>query len=159
MILLYALVWYPRMRTKVLQTSQDTVVIIPSSYFSTPTEHDEQDEVSFPAFALLQNSNWTSQATIRPKSMKCFLGWLNDEAPMCASVNPSQMVPGHSCNCKDGWTLDVQEGFDWQGTEYRYLEWRPSTVIVDKTPTYLVTLQVFFTCKIPNLIVLLGICS
>ncbi|KAL9605738.1 MAG: hypothetical protein Q9179_001085 [Wetmoreana sp. 5 TL-2023] len=103
------------------------------------------DEVQFPAIALFQNSNWTSQATLRPKSQKCFLGWLKEDAVFCDDLPSEQLIPGQSCNCKAGWTNDVIEGFEWQNTTYRYVSWRPTPKLIDRVPTYLMTLQAFFT--------------
>jgi len=105
-----------------------------------------QDEVQFPAIALFQNSNWTSQATLRPNSMKCFLGWPEEDAVSCDVLPSEQLIPGQSCNCKSGWTKDVIEDFSWQNTTYRYLSWKPTPILVNHIPTYLMTLQAFFTC-------------
>ncbi|KAL8659517.1 MAG: hypothetical protein Q9202_007086 [Teloschistes flavicans] len=103
------------------------------------------DKVQFPAIALFQNKKWTSQATLRPKSQKCFLGWLQEDAVSCDALKQEQLVPGHSCNCKAGWTDDVIEDFGWQNTTYRYVSWRPSAKLVVGVPTYRMTLQAFFT--------------
>ena len=78
--------------------------------------------------------------------MKCFLGWLKEDAVFCDDLPPEQLIPGQSCNCKAGWTNDVIEGFRWQNTTYRYLSWRPTPKLIDRVPTYLMTLQAFFTC-------------
>ncbi|KAL8718704.1 MAG: hypothetical protein Q9181_008165, partial [Wetmoreana brouardii] len=127
-VLLYAFLWFPNLNKTASRFSQDTV-----------------DEVQFPAIALFQNSNWTSQATLRPKSQKCFLGWLKEDAVFCDDLTPEQLIPGQSCNCKAGWTNDVIEGFEWQNTTYRYVSWRPTPKLIDRVPTYLMTLQAFFT--------------
>ncbi|KAI4251489.1 MAG: hypothetical protein LQ352_004817, partial [Teloschistes flavicans] len=89
-----------------------------------------KDEAQFPAIALFQNKKWTSQATLRPKSQKCFLGWLQEDAVSCDALKQEQLVPGQSCNCKAGWTDDVIEDFGWQNTTYRYVSWRPSAKLV-----------------------------
>ncbi|KAL2052005.1 hypothetical protein ABVK25_007697 [Lepraria finkii] len=127
-MLLYAFLWFPDLNKTVSRFSQDIV-----------------DEVQFPALALFQNSNWTSQANIRSKSMKCFLGWLKEDAVLCDDLPPEQLIPGQSCNCKAGWTNDVIEGFHWQNTTYRYLSWRPTPKLIDRVPAFLMTLQAFFT--------------
>ena len=131
-----------------MQITADTVVS--TTAFSPaypPNESGHQNEVQFPAIALLQNSNWTSQATLRPKSMKCYLGWMKADALPCDLMEPSQLKAGQSCDCKSSWNDDVIEGFDWQNTTYRYLSWRPTPALVDQVPTYLMTLQAFFTCE------------
>lgn len=79
--------------------------------------------------------------------MKCSLGWMKDGALPCDLMEPSQLIPGQSCDCKSSWTDDVIEGFDWQNSTYRYLSWQPAPALVDRVPTYLMTLQAFFTCE------------
>ena len=148
MTILYSCLWFPNLNKEVMQTTVDTVVS--TAAFSSafrPNQSAFQNEIQFPAIALLQNSNWTSQATLLPNSMKCYLGWMKADALPCDLMEPSQMMPGHSCDCKSSWTNDVIEGFDWQNTTYRYLSWRPAPALIDRQPTYLMTLQAFFTCE------------
>ena len=146
-MLLYAFLWFPNLNKTATRFSQDIVVsILLSVLLDSEAKVIVEDEVQFPAIALFQNSNWTSQANISPKSMKCFLGWHKEDAVLCDDLPPEKLIPGHSCNCKAGWTNDVIEGFRWQNTTYRYLSWRPTPKLIDRVPTFLMTLQAFFTC-------------
>ena len=148
MTILYSCLWFPKLNKEVMQITADTVVSTTAFSPAFPlNESDFQNEVQFPAIALLQNSNWTSQATLRPKSMKCYLGWMQSDALPCDLMETSQLAPGQSCDCKSSWTDVVIEGFDWQNSTYRYLSWRPTPALMDRVPTYLMTLQAFFTCE------------
>lgn len=159
-MLLYAFLWFPDLNKTVSRFSQDIVVsILLSVLVGSEVKALVQDEVQFPALALFQNTNWTSQANIRSKSMKCFLGWLKENAVLCDDLPPEQLIPGQSCNCKAGWTNDVIEGFRWQNTTYRYLSWRPTPKLIDRVPAFLMTLQAFFTCALISLFVFLAPCS
>lgn len=107
-----------------------------------------QDEVQFPAVTLFQNPGWSSQATLHPKLRKCFLGWhwLQRDTASCDDLRPEQIAQGKSCDCNNGWTNHVIDDFEWQGTTYRYVSWRPDPKLIDRIPTYRLTLQAFFTC-------------
>ena len=109
-----------------------------------------QTQAAFPSVALFQRQDWSSQADLIPLQ-KCFLGWLIDspkDEPPCNSLPPSAMVPGKSCNCTDSWSHEIIENFEWQHTNYRCVSFTPSTALVSGVPTYSMTLQAFFNCKL-----------
>ena len=113
-----------------------------------------QTEARFPAVTLFQRLDWSSQAQILPVSYaKCFLGWLEatGTTPMCKDLSQQALVPGQACNCSEDWSSPVVEDFVWQKIVYRYLSFTPSAALIASTPTYIMTLQVFFNCKVPYL--------
>ncbi|KAM0800056.1 hypothetical protein BDR22DRAFT_259890 [Usnea florida] len=130
MTAMYFSTWYPGLNRKMLEVSQD---IVP--------------EARFPAVTLFQRLDWSAQAHILPVDYaKCFLGWLEATGmtPMCKDLPPKALVPGQACNCSEDWSSPVVEDFAWQNIAYRYLSFTPSTALISSTPTYIMTLQVFF---------------
>lgn len=130
MTALYSFVWYPRLNQRLQGVSQDIVT-----------------EVRFPAVALFQRLDWSAQAHILPVTYaKCFLGWLDatGASPMCTDLPRQALAPGQACNCSEDWSSRVVEDFVWQNTAYRYLSFNPSPALIACTPTYIMTLQVFF---------------
>ena len=100
---------------------------------------------------LFQRLDWSAQAHILPVDYaKCFLGWLEATGmtPMCKDLPPKALVPGQACNCSEDWSSPVVEDFAWQNIAYRYLSFAPSTALISSTPTYIMTLQVFFNCTV-----------
>ena len=100
---------------------------------------------------LFQRLDWSAQAHILPEDYaKCFLGWLEATGmtPMCKDLPQKALVPGQACNCSEDWSSPVVEDFAWQNIAYRYLSFTPSTALISSTPTYIMTLQVFFNCNI-----------
>ena len=113
-----------------------------------------QTEARFPAVTLFQRLDWSSQAQILPVSYaKCFLGWLEatGTTPMCKDLSQQALAPGQACNCSEDWSSPVVEDFVWQKIVYRDLSFTPSAALIASTPTYIMTLQVFFNCKVPYL--------
>ena len=66
---------------------------------------------------------------------------------MCTDLPRQALAPGQACNCSEDWSSRVVEDFVWQNTAYRYLSFNPSPALIACTPTYIMTLQVFFNCK------------
>lgn len=100
---------------------------------------------------LFQRVDWSAQAHILPVDYaKCFLGWLEATGmtPMCKDLPQKALVPGQACNCSEDWSSPVVEDFAWQNIAYRYLSFTPSAALMSSTPTYIMTLQIFFDCNV-----------
>ncbi|EPE35324.1 hypothetical protein GLAREA_11023 [Glarea lozoyensis ATCC 20868] len=127
--LLYAKLWYPQRRTEILTSSTDSVT-----------------SVRFPSVAVFQRSDWSSQAILRSGGSKCFLGWHNEAAPACASLDPKTFGNSTQCTCKELWYNNdsVFQEFIWQNTSYRYVVFDSPKWLISTNPTYLLLLQTFF---------------
>ena len=103
----------------------------------------------FPAVTIFQRSDWKSQAKLLNDSKKCFVGWIDDKAPMCNQVNVEHLGADQTCNCNNSWSPDVGDFFSWQGSDYHYMSLFPSSDLIVYRPTNIMILQAFFNCTIP----------
>ncbi|TAQ86447.1 hypothetical protein B7494_g5223 [Chlorociboria aeruginascens] len=132
---LYVTLWYPGLRDNVLIETSDSVT-----------------NVRFPSIAIFQREDWTSQASLLGTDSagvdsKCFLGWYDDSAPSCESLGKGNLGNTTRCNCEELWYNNgsVIEGFEWMNAVYRYTVFDAPAWLSSDTPTYLLTLQTFFT--------------
>lgn len=91
----------------------------------------------------------TYQAQLVPEPLKCFLNKFYDEAPMCHSLNRSELLTAYSCNCNDSWVSGVQQRFEAPGSEQgSYLvSFRPANYVISAGANVYMTLQAFFNCQ------------
>lgn len=111
--------------------------------------HNSKTQIQFPNVAVFQQLDFSSQANILPGLSKCFLGWYDDSAPKCSTLQTKDIDVKARCNCNESWSSEVIENFNWQGTTYQYLQFQTQPNLVSNQPTYLMMLQVFFNCMLP----------
>ena len=107
-----------------------------------------QQIVEYPSVAVLQNVDWSEQATLLPSiSPKCFLGYdSGPQAPSCATLSPGEVLTVSSCSCKDSWTPEPKQTLIWANTNYTYMAFKPAPYLAADRPMRLLSLQVFFQC-------------
>lgn len=146
---LYVWLWYSKLTQRATKLeedvavspsmTQDAITLKPLSNVIHP-----QSDVAFPAVAVFQKLDWTSQADIslavRPK---CFIGWFDESAPACDEASP-----GATCNCNQTWASEFVEPYVWRNTSYRMLLLPSSKDMVSHDPTTILLTQVFFTCTL-----------
>ena len=111
-----------------------------------------QTEARFPAVTVFQRLDWNAQGHILPvEYAKCFVSCVGSTGaePKCKDLPQPTLVPNQACDCSENWSSPVVENFMWHNTSYRYLSFIPSAALVSSVPTVIMTLQVFFNCKIP----------
>ncbi|KAI4273972.1 MAG: hypothetical protein L6R38_006207 [Xanthoria sp. 2 TBL-2021] len=96
--------------------------------------------------ALSQDMLATHQAQLVPEPLKCFLNKFYDEAPMCHSLNRSELLTAYSCNCNDSWVSGVQQRFEAPGSKQGsyYVSFRPANYVISAGANVYMTLQAFF---------------
>ncbi|KAL8759707.1 MAG: hypothetical protein Q9199_000579 [Rusavskia elegans] len=123
--------WHEQLNNMVVEVTQ---IIIPNP--------------RFPAVSLSQDMLATYQAQLVPEPLKCFLNKFDDEAPMCHSLNRSELLTAYSCNCNDSWVSGVQQRFEAPGSEQGscYVSFRPGNYVISAGAKVYMTLQAFLNC-------------
>ncbi|KAK7986918.1 hypothetical protein PG988_001906 [Apiospora saccharicola] len=99
-----------------------------------------QPSLFYPSFAVLQNVDWSSQASLTLDSKpKCFVGWMKDSLPACDKVK----MTGDWCNCTSQWDTGISR-FAWQNTTYNMLAWNADEYMVNSRPNTPIQAQAFF---------------
>lgn len=127
---IYCRVWFPRLHVEILQIS----------------EHIEEHPI-FPAVAVLQNVDTSSQATLIDTPLKCWAGTYTETGPQCATLDSQQYLTSSSCNCNESWSPAIIEDFvprGLHGGTWRYLQFTPSADLVSKNPGFLLTIQAWY---------------
>ncbi|KAE8446992.1 hypothetical protein EG329_011474 [Mollisiaceae sp. DMI_Dod_QoI] len=126
---LYAKLWYPLLNTDIVVSSTDSV-----------------NNIRWPSIAVFQRSDWSSQGDLIGNMSKCYLGWYNDTAPQCKTLDPKTFGNNTECTCHELWynNDEVIDEFEWMGTTYRYMVFNSPPWFLCNTPTYLLSLQTFF---------------
>ena len=155
MTTLYVFIWYPELNKKIAGVSQD--IVVRKSPFRCRQHFDRifyQTAARFRAVTIFQRLDWNAQAHILPVDYaKCFVGWVGTTGTeqKCKDPPHTTLVPGQACDCRENWSSPVVENFMWHNTSYRYLSFTPSVALISSFPTLIMTLQVFFNCKIPQI--------
>ncbi|KAM7222720.1 hypothetical protein V8F06_001907 [Rhypophila decipiens] len=102
---------------------------------------DSLETTRFPSIAVLQRSDWTSQANLDGRVPgKCFIGWHDERSPDCEELPPGTTP----CQCAGSWAQNIVD-FQWHNTSYRAQILTSTSSMVSIAPTTQMIVQTFFT--------------
>ncbi|KAK4217729.1 hypothetical protein QBC37DRAFT_437796 [Rhypophila decipiens] len=140
---LYQRFWFRDRTRGTIEISQDSLVRYIQVPPSLPTMANSilQETTRFPSIAILQRSDWTSQANLAGSVPgKCFIGWYDERSPDCEELPPGTTP----CQCAGSWAKNIVD-FQWHNTSYRAQILTSTSSMVSNAPTNQMIVQTFFT--------------
>jgi hypothetical protein len=124
---LYSGQWWQARKNLILELSEESVAQVP-----------------YPGVAVLQMTEWSAQANLQAGDSNCFVGVYSNSSSECSELGSINVDDAGSCNCSSMWTTAVIEKFEYMNSTYRYLDFRPSSIMTCTRPTTLLLLQTYF---------------
>ncbi|KAL8708080.1 MAG: hypothetical protein Q9220_007012 [cf. Caloplaca sp. 1 TL-2023] len=124
------------------------VCLLLGSNVQAQTKRLDQKYPIFPAVALMQQVQTSSQAKLINTPLKCWAGDYGENGPQCHDLSTQEYLSSDSCNCNGSWSPTITENFVPRGPgggTWRYLQFTPSENLVSKHPGFLLTAQAWFT--------------